>query len=312
VAAVTFSCSRALRSRSWAAHSAINGGAGADGGGNGGFGFGGGVFLQGDEVLSGAPVAGTFDAFLAIIADQSGSGGIGANAGHGRLVIAGGGVVDLAAANTYTGGTTIKKGILELTNPQGAGSGGIRFAASGGAELEYAAGANLANRISGFGGSDEIDFSTVAFAAGDFAFDNRGNVSIMEATGAPVASFKVNGGYTSANFHLGADSSGHLLVSYAVAPPTAEIAEAGGRSADLLGWRDSHFAMPVQERHNGVFALDSWLAHLWSAGSGAGGFGFLHDATPAARDAWADGAGWNSPIAEGSWTASSGHGPGPG
>jgi autotransporter-associated beta strand protein len=75
----------------------------------------------------------------------------------GGLVLDGAGTLDLVAANACTGGTTIKSGILELAIPEAAGGGGIDFASAHG-EIKYAAGASLANTISGFGGKDRIDF----------------------------------------------------------------------------------------------------------------------------------------------------------
>ena len=44
------------------------------------------------------------------IADLTGGGGVGANAGAGALVVSGAGVLTLSAANTYTGGTSVTGG----------------------------------------------------------------------------------------------------------------------------------------------------------------------------------------------------------
>ena len=131
-------------------------------------------------------------------------------------MIAGAGTVDLAAANNpYTGGTTIDSGVLELANAVDAGSGGIAFTSSASAEIRLDAGANLANTISGFRGSDEIDFSQVGYATGDHAVANaNGNVAIETTSGQTVATFNVTGPYQSANFKVAADASGHILVAY--------------------------------------------------------------------------------------------------
>ena len=232
-------------------------GAGEDGGANGRA-FGPGIFLQGNETITFAPAKGTTERVFDIIADQTGSGGTGASAGAGGLTLEGAGTLDLIAANsTYTGGTTIDKGVLELAKASAAGSGRIDFASTSG-EVEYAAGAHLANRISGFRGSDKIDFARVAFAAGDHAVDNSGKVSIKTSAGVTVATFKVSGTYTSSDFHVGKDASGHVLVTHAATAADAGIAEVGGGSgADLLGRYDSQFSIPIQETQNGVLTLNS-------------------------------------------------------
>src|SRR5262249_40356232 len=86
----------------------------------------------------------------------TGSGGTGADAGSGGLVLNGSGTLDLSAANTFTGGVTIEKGTLELSNSTAAGSGAISFAAGAKATLALDAGIHLANTISGFATGDTI------------------------------------------------------------------------------------------------------------------------------------------------------------
>ena len=165
----------------------------------------------------------------------------------GRLTLDGAGTLDLIAANAYTGGTTIETGVLELGNAEAAGRGAIYFASTSG-EVEYAAGAHLANRISGFRGSDKIDFSQVAFAAGDHAVDNSGKVSIATAAGKTVATFEVSGTYTSANFKVGKDASGHVLVTHAATTAVAASGPVIGSPADILGGYAPEFAEPSWRR----------------------------------------------------------------
>ena len=168
-------------------------GLGAGGGANGKA-YGGGMFLESNETVTLAPASGTVETISGVVADQTGSGGT----GTGVLILDGPGTLDLTAANTYTGETTIDQGVLELGNATAAGRGGINFASTSG-EVEYAAGANLANTISGFGpigsssSSDASDFSTVGYAAGDTAVDTKGIVAIETSTGATVATFKASG-----------------------------------------------------------------------------------------------------------------------
>ena len=112
--------------------------------------FGGGLFLQGNESITLAPASGTIETIRGVIADQTGSGGTGANAGAGASSSTARARSTSTAANTYTGGTTIDQGVLELGNSSADGSGEITFASTSG-EIEYAAGANLADTISSFG-----------------------------------------------------------------------------------------------------------------------------------------------------------------
>jgi hypothetical protein len=103
------------------------------------------------------------------IADQGGSGGSGA----GRIVIAGSGTVDLdptaangsAENNTYSGGTTIQSGTLELAHVGAAGSGDIIFSAGSTGILQFGAAATPTNAISGFAvGQGTLDIQGIGTA----------------------------------------------------------------------------------------------------------------------------------------------------
>ncbi len=222
------------------------------------------------------------------------------------MVLDGPGTLDLTAANTCTGGIGIREGSLELANAAAAGSGKIHFASTSG-EVEYAAkvSVNLANTITGFGGADEIDFARVKYAASDYAVDNVGKVAIETSAGSTVATFNVSGTYTSANFTVGADTSGDVLVTYAAAA-NAAIGEVGGGSlADLLGRYGSAFAEPPSTPTGDALAFDAWTALGSSAGTYSG-FDFHHDGNAGgARDAWGVSVGVG-------WEGSFGHGPGSG
>jgi autotransporter-associated beta strand protein len=268
-------------------------------GGINGQAFGGGLFLQGNEAITLAPPKGTTETISGVIADQTGSGGAGADAGAGSLTLNGAGTLDLSAANTFTGGVTIDKGVLVLRNASAAGSGAIDFASASG-EVKDAAGANLANTISGLGGKDRIDFAQVAFASGDHAVDNAGSVSIKTSAGVTVATFKVSGSYATANFHVGKDASGHVLVTYA---PVAASGAVIGSAADILGGFAPEFAEPLWTQES-MSAFDSWATLTAGAGTDPGGFGSHGEnngTVGGAHDAWGVG-----------WTGSTGHGPGSG
>lgn len=103
----------------------VTAGAGGGGGSNSGSAFGSGIFLQGNGALTFKPGSGQTQTITDVIADQTGSGGTGANAGAWALRQTGPGMLTLSAANAYSGGTTISAGTLQLA---GAGTLGLTSA----------------------------------------------------------------------------------------------------------------------------------------------------------------------------------------
>jgi autotransporter-associated beta strand protein len=89
----------------------------AGNGGNGAAGsaFGTGIFLQGNGTAVFQPDGGQIVTIADGIADQTGSGGTGGNAGSWNLAINGPGTLVLAGNNTYTGNTTVNAGTLDVT-----------------------------------------------------------------------------------------------------------------------------------------------------------------------------------------------------
>ncbi len=76
----------------------------------------------------------------------------------------------------------------------------------------------------------------------------------------------MSGTYSSANFNVGKDASGDVLVTYAATAANAAIDEAGGGSlADLLGRYDSQFPMPIAETHHAFAGLESLLPPVLGA-----------------------------------------------
>ena len=205
-------------------------GAGTVAGGRGGFGggngqaFGGGLFLQGNEAITLKPAKGTTETISGVIADQTGSGGTGANAGAGSLALNGAGHARSHRRQYLCRRRHDRQGRPRARQRERRRKRRNRLRLDQRQDRIFAAGANLANTISGFGGADKIDFSQVAFAPGDNAVDNAGSCLDRNAGGSTVATFNVSGTYASANFHVGTDMSGHVLVTY-----VATAAAAGKR-----------------------------------------------------------------------------------
>ena len=129
---------------------------------------------------------------------------------------------------------------------------------SAGEYVGLKSGTKLGALISGFTSGDSVDFEAVPFAETDKIAYANGFVSVENSVGATIGKFFVVGTYTKANFHLGADPAGDVLVSYAATPASASIDQAGGGSpADILGPYDSQFPISIPETHNGVFGFDS-------------------------------------------------------
>lgn len=174
------------------------------GGGRGGQAFGDGLFIQGDQAitLGSATISG-------VIADQSGSGGVGANAGVGTVLIDGD--ATLSARNTFTGGAQIQAGWLSLQAQGAAGSGAISFTGPA-TELIIGAGDAPANIITGFSFGDIIDLqglggaTTVTLGAGGKLTVQGGGVTPVTLNLDPTAN------YASDTFQVTADGTGGAAI----------------------------------------------------------------------------------------------------
>jgi autotransporter-associated beta strand protein len=295
------------------------GGLGASGGGSGQA-FGGGLFLQGDQTITLAPASGTVETISGVIADQTGSGGTGANAGAGRLVLDGAGTLDLAAADKFAGGVTIDQGALELSNNAAAGTGAITFTVGAAPTLELDAGVDATNAIVGFAAGDTIDF--LGAGAATLAAPAFGGTIDMSSTGGDEAHLKSGAllGATVNGFGSG-DSVDFEAVKYAA---TDRASYAGGvvtitnkakvaiAAFDVSGtYTAANFALSndgsghllasYAASNASVFGLHSLLHPVLGAETHRGEFDFRHEANAG---------GWRDAL--GGWDGSIGHGPGPG
>ncbi|HVW20574.1 MAG TPA: putative Ig domain-containing protein, partial [Opitutaceae bacterium] len=104
--------------------------------------FGSGIFMAGSDAPDGgsgtltfSPTANQTQTIADVIADQSGNGGTGPNAGVWSLNLNGAGTLVLANANTFSGGITVNAGTLDiennLTGTSASGSGPVTVANGG-------------------------------------------------------------------------------------------------------------------------------------------------------------------------------------
>jgi autotransporter-associated beta strand protein len=125
--------------------------------------FGSGIFLQGNQTITFAPSASQILSISDVITDQSGSGGTGANAGSGSVLINGAGTVVLSAFDTYTGSTVVEAGTLQL------GAGGATGSVIGTIFVNTGA-ALVVDR------SDNFTFAGGVFGGGSVVQDGSGTL----------------------------------------------------------------------------------------------------------------------------------------
>ncbi|MDR6536257.1 autotransporter-associated beta strand repeat-containing protein, partial [Variovorax soli] len=111
----------------------VTGGASGGNGAQAGSAFGSGIFMQGtNSALAFVPGAGATQTIADAIADQTGSGGIGTDAGSIGVTKSGAGRLVLSGANTYSGGTTVTGGTLSISADQNLGAASGTLTLDGG------------------------------------------------------------------------------------------------------------------------------------------------------------------------------------
>jgi hypothetical protein len=151
--------------------------------------YGSGIFLQGAFLTLGAgQIAGQVTTISGQIADESAVDGTGA---VGALVISGAGTVVLSATNTYTGGTVLIGGALELAAAGAAGGAAITLGGVDTLRIDAAAmptptGGLFSNRIDNLGHGDRIDLAGIAFTGATQVVLTNGilgpNITVHEGT----------------------------------------------------------------------------------------------------------------------------------
>jgi len=197
------SCSRA-EGLTLAGTLTVNGNAVAagTGGGNGatdGAAFGSGIFLQGSSgTLTFSSAAG--QTVSDVVADQTGSGGTGGNAGSYSLAKTGAGTLTLSAVNTYSGGTSVTGGLVNFAAGNNLGSGTITLNGGG---LQWATGntTDISSRLSAIGGAgatfdtngNNVTFATGLGGTGGFTKQGNGTLTLDGTANAYTGATTVSG-----------------------------------------------------------------------------------------------------------------------
>ena len=191
--------------------------AGAAGGitSSGGAAFGAGLFFQGNGTVTFAAGAGETITLSNAIADQTGSGGLPTRPGALALVKNGAGTLVLAAANTYSGGTTFNAGVVSITagNNLGASSAPLTF---GGGTLRAAGTFSLGRptTLGAAGGVIDVTSGTLTHSAalsgtGSLVKIGAGTLNLTGAT-AYTGTITVSAG----TLQIGGGASSALVASF--------------------------------------------------------------------------------------------------
>jgi autotransporter-associated beta strand protein len=185
-------------------NSVTAGSAGAVGAGNGSA-FGSGFFLQGNGTVNFSPANGQTQTVSNVIADQTGSGGTGPNAGSWALNVSGGGTLVLGGANAYSGGTTVTGATLIVNGSIGdptINPGGVLTGTGSIGSTQINAGGTFAPG-NGTPGTSMMIAGNLAFASGALYLVqiNPATSSFAQVTGtATLGGATVNANYASGSY----------------------------------------------------------------------------------------------------------------
>ncbi len=198
----------------------VTAGSGESNGTNGSA-FGSGLFIQGNQNVTLDPASGSELTVGGVIADEHGS--VNAYNVYGTLEVGSGGssgTVVLSASNTFSGGTALNSGTLDLAASGAGGSGAISFAGASVLRIDAAAltssGGNnfiFVNAIDNLAGSATLDLRSLAYVSASMSDSSTGNpLTIGNGTDTVTLT---RGGTETNTLNFASDGSGGTFVSAA-------------------------------------------------------------------------------------------------
>ncbi|MFO1084908.1 MAG: DUF4214 domain-containing protein [Reyranellaceae bacterium] len=145
--------------------------------------------------------------------------------GTGGLLVEGGGLLQLGAGNSFTGGVSIANATVSLAGADAAGGGIVTFVDDFDSILQLQnAAAVPASTLLGFSAGDSIDLGFDPFTALDHAVwiqagGAGGTLAIVSGAGTPIAKLSLNGLYSSSQFVVSADHTGNSVVTTTATSP---------------------------------------------------------------------------------------------
>lgn len=145
--------------------------------------------------------------------------------GSGGLLVEGGGLLQLGAGNSFTGGVSIADATVSLAGADAAGGGIVTFVDDFDSTLVLQnAAAVPSSTLMGFSAGDKIDLPYDPYTALDHATwlqagGAGGILSIVSGAGTPIAKLSLNGIYSSSQFIVSADEDGNSVVTTTATSP---------------------------------------------------------------------------------------------
>jgi autotransporter-associated beta strand protein len=221
----------------------------AGGGGTDGQAFGGGMFLEGNGTIRFSPRLGQTEHVFNAIADEAGVGGA---SGSYTLIKAGLGTLVLSADNSYSGGTILKAGTLEVSAQFAAGGGPaaistITFAGSATLKIDNGALSDpfdhtFAFGINSLGKHDALDLTGLHFHHGATARYDTATDDLFVHSGSLTYELGLQSPHGT---HFAVANDGHGGTKVTLDPPGAAAhasALFAGHDLGPCGWAGDHTA----------------------------------------------------------------------
>jgi hypothetical protein len=145
--------------------------------------------------------------------------------GSGGLLVEGGGLLQLGAGNSFTGGISIADATVSLAGADAAGGGVVTFVSDFDSTLVLQnAAAVPSSTLLGFSAGDSIGLPYDPFTALDHAVwiqagGAGGTLAIVSGAGTPIAKLSLNGIYSSSQFIVSGDEHGNTQVTTTATSP---------------------------------------------------------------------------------------------